>query len=93
MAFDLAARLAERRAADCVEEADAWRRHLENQGISEVSPGLLFIRRREGRNVEGGLDFRHELLPKTDAGSIWTPTNPVGRDFTKAALEMDGFLE
>ena len=71
--------------------AARWRAHLRRERISHVSPGLLFVRTCDGNEDQRGLDIRHERLPKTEQGSLWTPTNRAGRSFTRGILEESGF--
>ena len=62
------------RRADSKEEYDIWLEHLRHNHISQVSPGLLFVQTSERRSG-GGLDLHHRIVPKTQLGSIWTPSN------------------
>jgi methylase of polypeptide subunit release factors len=80
-----AAAYAERRA-DSEEEAEQWIQNLEDEKITHVSPGLLFVKKCQECQNTKGLELDHELLPKTEQGSIWTPTNRFGRDFTARRL-------
>jgi methylase of polypeptide subunit release factors len=70
---------AERRA-DTSEEEDIWKQHLEREGITHISPGLLFVRKASNNGI---LRLEQELVPKTTQGSIWTPTNQEAVQFTR----------
>ena len=73
------------RRADTSDEEDIWKQHLEREGITHISPGLLFLR----KSAEGGtLQLQQELVPKTTQGSIWTPTNQEAVDFTRDHLRQ-----
>ena len=65
-----------------------WKNHLCKKGIPSISPGFLFIhtRKRESEQNENGLKLQHELVPKTEHGSIWTPHNHVAVEFTRDML-------
>ena len=87
---------ASRRAND-VDEVDRWQRHLESQGIEQVSPGFLFLKRKycssnAGDNDDSTINFTHYLVPKTEDGSIWTPANRNARDFTRNVLHEMNFI-
>ena len=75
---------AERRA-DTGDEQDIWKQHLEREGITHISPGLLFVRKSA---ETGALQLQGELVPKTTQGSIWTPTNQEAVDFTRDHLRQ-----
>lgn len=84
-----AAEYAQRRA-DGANEALQWKEHLENNDIEFISPGLMFLRRSNSVACETiAVDLTHVVVPKTREGSIWTPTNSAGRDFTR--LHIDTF--
>ena len=72
---------AERRA-DSTAEIERWKKHLESEKITHISPGLLFLKMT---SVKGDrtLEFSHFLVPKTSQGSIWTPTNRDAREYTQ----------
>jgi hypothetical protein len=72
------------RRADNSREAQTWYQHLKEQGISHISPGLLYMRatrRTEEKDLGIGepkdnpIQIKHFLIPKTRSGSIWTPNN------------------
>jgi methylase of polypeptide subunit release factors len=76
---------AERRAGSTSEEEAIWKQHLDTEGITSISPGLLFVR----KGAENGtLELHQELVPKTTQGSIWTPTNKKAVDFTRTHLRQ-----
>mmetsp|Transcript_8491 Transcript_8491/g.25147 ORF Transcript_8491/g.25147 Transcript_8491/m.25147 type:complete len:151 (-) Transcript_8491:1735-2187(-) len=59
------------------------------------SPSARSTTRREeeddtglvNRNTTGLVDLTHVVVPKTKEGSLWTPTNSAGRDFTRHHIE------
>ena len=79
---------ASRRAGNDKQEMERWEKHLENEGIFSISPGLLFIFRctnqprhdecismsRNQRNSPS-LRLHHFMVPKSSLGSVWTPHN------------------
>jgi tRNA1(Val) A37 N6-methylase TrmN6 len=80
------------RRADSDSDYDIWLQHLRRAGISKVSPGLLFVYASSSKGGEGRLTLEHHIVPKTERGSIWTPSNadavafignilPTGRTF------------
>ena len=76
------------RRADSALEASQWEEHLEREGITCVSPGLLFLKRnaKEMASDSQVVKVNQCLVPKTPEGSIWTPTNTNARDFTRYHL-------
>jgi hypothetical protein len=68
-----------------------WKDHLDQQGITSVSPGLLFLRilpKYDVPRTSSLLEYQytlsqgkrepmvvHRFVPKTMNGSIWTPHN------------------
>jgi methylase of polypeptide subunit release factors len=72
------------RRADSEMEVGRWKRHLEDEKITHISPGLLFVRKAGGK---GGLEFSQYLVPKMEQGSIWTPTNRYAREYTRDVLD------
>jgi tRNA1(Val) A37 N6-methylase TrmN6 len=76
-----------RRRADSSSEVDQWRDHLNQEGITDISPGLLFVKKQKSLSENNEINFSHYLVPKTEQGSIWTPTNLKAREFTKTILE------
>eukprot|EP00536_Pseudo-nitzschia_multiseries_P000966 jgi/Psemu1/282692/fgenesh1_pg.12_\ len=98
-----AAEYAQRRA-DSAGEALQWEEHLDNNSIRFVSPGLMFLRRNHSprrstirpeedaapgaEHIATAVDLHHVVVPKTREGSIWTPTNSVGREFTRVHIEQ-----
>ena len=95
------------RRADSQEEIQRWMKHLSNEGISHVSPGLLFMKKvssdkddesttvvekkNDAVSHSGRLKLFSYLVPHSDQGSIWTPTNDLARAFTKSTLEKTNF--
>ena len=88
-----AATYAERRADDD-NEYQVWMSHLNKCCITNISPGLLFIQRRQqaidDSSNRNGLSFEHVLVPKSAKGSIWTPQNSDAIRFTQRFWMMDG---
>lgn len=76
------------RRADNSQEASRWEEHLRREGITCVSPGLLFLKRSRTEKSEDSraVEVNQYLVPKTPEGSIWTPTNTKARDFTQHYL-------
>jgi len=85
------------RRADNKAEFEIWFHHMESERIYSVSPGLIFVethnmkrdslqwRLKGTRNssVGGGLlSLIHQIVPKTESGSIWTPSNMNAIAFT-----------
>ena len=79
-----AAMYACRRANDD-DEYNTWLSHLNDQHITRVSPGLLYIcdQGTDDRQRYGSLDLEHVLVPKSAMGSIWTPQNLDAVNFTQ----------
>lgn len=75
------------RRADTPQEALEWKEHLQREGIESVSPGLLFLKRKSSPNDSHSVSCSQFLVPKTSKGSIWTPTNADGRDFTRGHMK------
>ncbi|KAI2504555.1 Pfam methyltransferase 26 [Fragilaria crotonensis] len=81
------------RRADSEEEFGIWNNHFERIGIRTVSPGLLYLRRRcrkttnqgEEDTTTSGSCIQHCLVPKTEQGSIWTPSNEDAVEYTSRA--------
>jgi len=74
------------------EDINVWKEHLDLSGIHSVSPGLLFVQTRKFKSKQSGkrLNLKHQFVPKTDHGSIWTPHNFDAVEFTRNIL-MDLF--
>jgi methylase of polypeptide subunit release factors len=88
---------ASRRANDD-DEVNRWQKHLESQGIDQISPGFLFLKRKKCSSIAGDDDdsnikVTHYLVPKTEEGSIWTPTNKNARVFTRNILHETNFIQ
>jgi methylase of polypeptide subunit release factors len=80
---------AERRAlSNDPKDVAVWKNHLSMNGIHSVSPGLLFIRTKDGGQHETHLVLKHHFVIKTDNGSIWTPTNFDAVNFTRQILSL-----
>jgi hypothetical protein len=80
---------AERRALSYdPKDISVWKNHLNMIGIQSVSPGLLFVRTMDGVQDENRLVLDHHFVPKTDNGSIWTPTNFAAVNFTRHILSL-----
>jgi methylase of polypeptide subunit release factors len=82
---------AQRRAMrNDLEDINVWTNHLSLHGIISVSPGLLFIQTIDGESLPGEgrqrLALKHQFVPKTDLGSIWTPHNVDAVKFTRDIL-------
>jgi methylase of polypeptide subunit release factors len=100
------------RRADSESEVERWQKHLEQETITHISPGLLFVQKQQqqkstatttttsprltekdsvvvGSEEEGQLRFLFSpyLIPKTEQGSIWTPTNRYAREYTREILD------
>jgi len=81
--FPISAQLYAERRADSPTEVNGWLKHLQHENIGTCSPGLLYI--QKGAATEGGdaAVWKHTIVPKSDRGSIWTPSNPKGERFTQ----------
>jgi cytochrome P450/tRNA1(Val) A37 N6-methylase TrmN6 len=81
------------RRADSTGEDSTWREHLHSQQIQFVSPGFLFLKytQPDATSRQSAINFSHYLVPKTEFGSIWTPTNSAGRQFVHRVLSADFF--
>ena len=81
-----AATYAERRSDDD-NEYHIWLSHLNKCCITSISPGLLFIQRRQQAIGESSnrncLALEHVVVPKAANGSIWTPQNSDAIRFTQ----------
>ena len=71
---------AERRA-DSPEEVAEWRKHLQREHMATCSPGLLYVTKTTA--VANDFVWNHVIVPKSNHGSIWTPSNPEGVQFTQ----------
>ena len=79
-----------RRRANDDDEYNIWLSHLNDQHITSVSPGLLYIRDQYHSAIEtdnrtkcASLELKHILVPKSANGSIWTPQNLDAIIFTR----------
>lgn len=75
--FPIDAETYAKRRADSLQEFEIWMEHLQGQGIDTISPGLLYVKTAEPQS------WRHAIVPKTECGSIWTPSNPDAVKFTQ----------
>ena len=82
--FPVSAETYAARRADSSDEFRVWNDHLEQIGIRAMSPGLLYL-------LQGGCGtagIQHCLVPKTEQGSVWTPSNYDAVEFTSRAWSM-----
>jgi len=80
------------RRADNKAEFGTWFHHMESEQIHSVSPGLMFVGMhdmerhlkdtKKSRLGRGQLSLSHQIVPKTESGSIWTPSNMNAIAFT-----------
>lgn len=74
------------RRANDEEEYELWCDHMNQLGIEDISPGLLFLQTEfVGQNLlknDNGWRVEHILVPKSNLGSIWTPHNKYAVQFT-----------
>jgi cytochrome P450/methylase of polypeptide subunit release factors len=84
-----------RRRADNALEAVRWKGHLDSQGIKSVSPGFLFLKQFpfDAPIQSSPMTYLHIVVPKTAEGSLWTPNNVAGRQFTYDILKDDKFID
>jgi len=79
--------------ADSQSEYETWLHHLQNKGITHVSPGLLFIRTSSSSSSSSefkGLSHETVSIPKTENGSLWTPSNVYARKLSQQKVkELD----
>lgn len=84
------------RRADDKTEFGVWSHHLESKKIHSISPGLLFVEthrnlKKQQRGMTKGvlgerhLKLSHQIVPKTEGGSVWTPSNSKAVTFTSNA--------
>jgi methylase of polypeptide subunit release factors len=78
----ISASLYAERRADSKQEAVIWKQHLDQQRITSCSPGLLFVQKRS--QSVGSTAWLHAIVPKSELGSIWTPSNENGISFSHA---------
>ena len=75
------------RRADTINEAQSWQNHMETEHISSCSPGLIFIQNMDisqQTRYSKQRQWIHHIVPKSDMGSIWTPSNTKAIAVTKA---------
>ena len=70
------------RRADDPEEYKQWMKHLEDMDILTSSPGFLFLKQQEASTDL----LTHHAVPKSNWGSVWTPSNPAAVGFTSKIL-------
>ena len=90
------------RRADSVQEETIWRQHLQDSNVRCVSPGLLYLRKvnHSGTTIgddslsllpkatrRASLKLTSAPVPRTNKGSIWTPSNQDAVTFTRGFLE------
>lgn len=95
--FPVSAAIYGTRRADDEAERKVWCDHLRSENIHSVSPGLMFVRTcdmkhdnftpqkndiKQGRYEQGYLGLSHRIVPRTDGGSVWTPSNVDAVIFT-----------
>lgn len=73
-----------KRRADNENELEIWMRHLSQLNVTHVSPGLLFMTTSKSMPT---MELQHVLVPKTEGGSIWTPSNRNAVEFTKQVVQ------
>ena len=87
--FPISSTLYAERRADSIEEAIIWNDHLYRERIAACSPGLMYIQKTKnfvplGCGVEEqNNSWTHASVPKTELGSIWTPSNNEAIAFTQ----------
>lgn len=72
------------RRADTPDELEIWSRHLSQLNVDKVSPGLLFMTTDQSIPE---MELHHLLVPKTDTGSIWTPSNRKAVGFMRKVVQ------
>lgn len=83
--FPISASLYAERRADSAREAVVWKHHLDRENIATCSPGLLYVQKMTASSTRSEFLWTPVVVPKSVHGSIWTPSNPVGVQFTQAA--------
>ena len=77
--FPISRQVYANRRADTFKEAQVWYDHLQAENISLCSPGLLFVQKNVPPPHDSALGntkwMHHHTVPKSDLGSIWTPSN------------------
>ena len=87
--FPITAEIYAARRADTPEEEDIWIRHLQSLNITAGSPGLLYIQKGKIKASSGTTDQSFLLglkiakVPKSNLGSIWTPSNRYAIQYTQ----------
>ena len=92
--FPISADIYAQRRADSLEEYQIWKDHLQRQlQIVASSPGLLYVQALSNNNHETTVEAavktvvcRHERVPKSASGSMWTPSNMEAIAFTQRAV-------
>jgi hypothetical protein len=78
------------RRADTQEEKELWSKHLQMLNITGASPGMLYIQKYSKSSTDPAAPQRQQLLnltisqvPRSNMGSIWTPSNLNAIGFTQ----------
>lgn len=69
------------RRADNPSEETVWRAHLKSLNITSASPGMLYLQINTGND----LNLSVARVPKSNMGSVWTPSNRNAIEFTRNA--------
>ena len=80
--YPISAQLYAERRADSLNEVTMWVEHLRREHIASCSPGLLYIQKTSEAQESV---WHHVIVPKSERGSIWTPSNPDAVLLTQAA--------
>jgi len=82
--FPISAALYAERRSDSIEEVAVWNEHLDRENVASCSPGLLHVQKTT-KPLEDDKEnvWTHVSVPKTDRGSIWTPSNRDAIVFTQ----------
>lgn len=88
--FPISVSLYAERRADSAQEADIWKSHLDRENIATCSPGLLYVQKtRATVSTKWDCPWKHVTVPKSELGSIWTPSNFFGVQFTQAITSRE----
>jgi methylase of polypeptide subunit release factors len=71
------------RRADSFGEAQSWYNHLKTEDILSCSPGLIFIQNLHNPESKRW-QWNYHVVPKSNMGSIWTPSNTNAIGVTRA---------
>lgn len=91
---------ARKRASSSKSDYTVWLEHLKEKDISHVSPGLVFVKKATSSTREDECSHPEDdsfvmhsfAIPKTEHGSIWTPTNSEVRRLSLSILKKLNFL-